>query len=49
MPELAETRFTWVLVSIRSADARAGLSPEIAAALPKVVEIAGALASRAVH
>jgi len=49
MPELAETRFTWVLVSIRSVDARAGLSPEIAAALPKVVEIAGALASRAVH
>jgi hydrogenase maturation protease len=40
MPELAATRFTWVLVNIRSAGARAGLSPEIAAALPGVAEVA---------
>jgi hydrogenase maturation protease len=38
MPSLEATRFTWVLVTIRSAEARPELSREIAAALPRVVE-----------
>jgi len=38
MPALQATRFTWVLMNIGSVAAREGLSPEIAAALPKLAE-----------
>ena len=37
-PQLADTRFVWVLVSIRSASSGFELSPELAAALPGVLE-----------
>lgn len=39
MPSLEETRFTWVLVCIRSAAIHPELLPEIAAALPRAVEM----------
>jgi Ni,Fe-hydrogenase maturation factor len=37
-PSLRETEFTWVLVTVPSAAAGAQLSPEVAAAIPRVVE-----------
>ena len=39
MPSLEETRFTWVLVRIRSAAIHPEISPEIAAALPRAAEV----------
>jgi hydrogenase maturation protease len=38
MPSLRETEFTWVLVTVASATAGAQLSPEVAAAIPRMVE-----------
>jgi hydrogenase maturation protease len=37
-PSLHETEFTWVLVTVPAATAGAQLSPEVAAAIPRVVE-----------
>jgi hypothetical protein len=35
---MPEVRFTWMLVGVRSARVGAGLSPELAAALPRLRE-----------
>ena len=37
-PTLHETEFTWILVTVNSARVGMHLSPEVAAAIPKVVE-----------
>jgi hydrogenase maturation protease len=37
-PTLRDTEFTWVLVTVSSARVGTQLSPEVAAAIPKVVE-----------
>ena len=36
MPALQGTRFTWVLVGVRTADLHPGLSPEVETALPRI-------------
>jgi len=37
-PTLHDTEFTWILVTVSSARVGTRLSPEVAAAIPKVVE-----------
>jgi hydrogenase maturation protease len=37
-PTLRDTEFTWILVTVSSAKVGTQLSPEVAAAIPKVVE-----------
>jgi hydrogenase maturation protease len=37
-PTLRETKFTWILVTVSSARVGTQLSPEVAAAIPKVLE-----------
>jgi hydrogenase maturation protease len=37
-PTLRETEFTWILVTVNSASLGMQLSPEVAAAIPRVVE-----------
>ncbi|MGA2774295.1 MAG: hydrogenase maturation protease [Bryobacteraceae bacterium] len=37
-PTLRDTEFTWILVTVNSASVGMQLSPEVAAAIPKVVE-----------
>jgi hydrogenase maturation protease len=37
-PTLRDTEFTWILVTVDSARVGTQLSPEVAAAIPKVVE-----------
>jgi hydrogenase maturation protease len=38
-PTLRDTEFTWILVAVNSANVSMHLSPEVAAAIPKVVEL----------
>ena len=38
-PTLHDTEFTWILVTVNSARVGMQLSPEVAAAIPKVVEL----------
>ena len=38
-PTLRDTEFTWILVTVSSARVGMGLSAEVAAAIPKVVEL----------